>query len=276
MDNAKKPFKPLTSPLNNADTSWEEVGNWYNEKVGEKGLYYHRKIIIPKTLKIFRLHKQPHYKLLDLGCGQGVFSRHLPDNGEYVGYDESDLLIGKAGAHKTSLKSCQFLKGDITKEMDLKNDYYTHCLIMLALQDSGQPEEVFKNAYKALEDGGRFLIIINHPCFRIPKQSEWKIFRDIEKQMRAISSYLSPREEKLRVHPSQGKKSPTTTWHHHSLSHYSKALKKTGFLIKEIYEWTSDKVSTGRYAKMENRAREEIPLFMAIEAVKYSQESSKE
>jgi hypothetical protein len=33
-------------------------------------------------------------------------------------------------------------------------------------------------------------------------------------------------------------------------------------------EWTSDKVSVGKAAKGENRARAEFPLFMAIRAVK--------
>jgi hypothetical protein len=45
-------------------------------------------------------------------------------------------------------------------------------------------------------------------------------------------------------------------------------LKDAGFVIEEIEEWTSDKESEGRAGRMENRSRNEIPLFMAIGAIK--------
>jgi hypothetical protein len=45
-------------------------------------------------------------------------------------------------------------------------------------------------------------------------------------------------------------------------------LKDAGFVIDTIEEWTSDKESEGRAGKMENRSRAEIPLFMAIKAIK--------
>lgn len=274
MNTDKRPFKPMKSPVNKLDTSWEQAGDWYDKQVGEKGLYYHQKIIIPKALKILRLHREEDYKLLDLGCGQGVFSRHIPDNGHYMGYDSSDSLIGRAKAHARELKNCKFTVGDITQKIDFPEKDFTHCLLMLALQDCGQPEQVFANAYSALKDKGKLLIVLNHPCFRIPKQSEWRTSRDKKLQSRLIHSYFSPREETLRVNPSQGKSSPTTHWHHFSLSYYSKALRKAGFLVREIYEWCSDKTSTGKYAKMENKARQEIPLFLAIEALKYDEASA--
>jgi hypothetical protein len=39
-------------------------------------------------------------------------------------------------------------------------------------------------------------------------------------------------------------------------------------VIEKIEEWVSDKKSTGPMAKMEDRARDEIPMFMAILATK--------
>jgi len=59
------------------------------------------------------------------------------------------------------------------------------------------------------------------------------------------------------------------TWSfHYPLSKYSHDLAKNGFVIELIDEWTSDKKSTGSKAKMEDRARREIPMFMAILAKK--------
>jgi hypothetical protein len=47
-------------------------------------------------------------------------------------------------------------------------------------------------------------------------------------------------------------------------------LKDAGFAIDVIEEWTSDKESEGRAARMENRSRSEFPLFLAIKAFKKS------
>ena len=56
--------------------------------------------------------------------------------------------------------------------------------------------------------------------------------------------------------------------YHNSLSAYSKMLKDAGFIIDLIEEWASDRESEGSAARMENRSRSEIPLFLAVKAVK--------
>lgn len=71
----------------------------------------------------------------------------------------------------------------------------------------------------------------------------------------------------INVNPSD-KNSETAMSYHFPISEYSRMLKEAGFVIELIEEWTSDKESQGRAAKMENRSRAEIPLFMAIKAVK--------
>ena len=45
-------------------------------------------------------------------------------------------------------------------------------------------------------------------------------------------------------------------------------LTDNGFLITNIEEWVSPKKSEGPMAIIEDRARNEFPLFLAIKAVK--------
>ena len=53
---------------------------------------------------------------------------------------------------------------------------------------------------------------------------------------------------------------------------YVKALRQADLLIDAIEEWPSHKTSTsGPRAAAENTARKEIPMFMAIRAVKITQ-----
>ena len=45
-------------------------------------------------------------------------------------------------------------------------------------------------------------------------------------------------------------------------------LQQAGFVIQLIEEWGSDKSSVGSAARMENRSRQEFPLFLALKAIK--------
>jgi hypothetical protein len=131
---------------------------------------------------------------------------------------------------------------------------------------------VFKNAHDHLAPDGKLLLILNHPCFRIPKQSSWEIDEENRIQYRRINRYLSSFKAPIQMNPSQ-KESSSVTWSfHHSLSYYSECLFHNGFAILKIEEWISDKRSVGKKAGMENRAREEFPLFLAILAKKFKNE----
>ena len=73
------------------------------------------------------------------------------------------------------------------------------------------------------------------------------------------------------MHPGKGD-SPVTWSFHRPLSEYFKILKDNRFTVQILEEWSSDKESEGSAARMENRARAEIPLFLAIKAIKLNNE----
>jgi hypothetical protein len=62
----------------------------------------------------------------------------------------------------------------------------------------------------------------------------------------------------------------TYTWTFHKpIEAYVKALRNAGLLIDALEEWPSHKTSTsGPRAHAENVSRKEIPMFLAIRAVK--------
>lgn len=246
-------------------TSWQKVGKWYNEAVGEEGHYYHQHVIIPNLLKLFNFNKNEKSSLLDLACGQGVLSRHLPSTVSYVGVDAAASLIAAAKKYR-SPSSHQFIQADITQALKIDHPPFSHGAIILALQNIEHPELVLKNAKVHLQSGAEFIIVLNHPCFRIPRQSSWRIDEEQKIQYRRIDRYMSSMKIPIQTHPGKGGKSPNTLSFHHPLSTYSRLLKEAGFVIELIEEWCSNKLSEGSKAKMENRSREEIPLFMAVKA----------
>lgn len=247
----------------NKNTSWNKESRWYVEIVGEKGHFFHQTVVIPNSLKLLQLAKDS--SLLDVGCGQGVFARAIPNTVDYVGVDAAKSLIDEA-RKLDKVKNHKYLMADVTKEIPTDKKF-DNAAIILALQNIKKPETTISLIGQKLDKGGKLLIVLNHPCFRIPRQSAWEIDKGNKMQYRRVNRYMSPLEIPINMHP--GQENSGFTWSFHlPLEDYSSMLYDNGFLIERIEEWTSHKTSEGRAAAMENRAREEFPMFMAILAVK--------
>jgi ubiquinone/menaquinone biosynthesis C-methylase UbiE len=245
-------------------TSWQPVHRWYDTVVGEQGHYYHQHIVIPGVLRLLEL--QPTSHLLDLACGQGVLARAIPKPIRYLGLDASPSLI-KTAKNLDKNPNHNYQIADITKVPLFIPSSFTHTTIVLALQNIASPQDVLINASHSLKPKGKLVLVLNHPAFRIPRQSSWETDPQNKLQYRRINRYLSPLKIPITTHPGQNS-SPITWSFHLPLSTYFSYLKTAGFLVENLEEWTSDKQSAGSTAKMENRARSEFPLFLAITATK--------
>ena len=250
------------------DTSWQKASRWYGKIVGEEGHYFHQKIVIPKVLELLKLKNGE--RLLDVACGNGVMARSIQKEVDYTGVDLAKGLIRQAEEMDRN-RGHRYMVADVTKEIP-GEDKFDKAIIILALQNIKEPEKTIKLVSERLVTGGKLMIVLNHPCFRIPRQSSWEMDEGNKMQYRRINRYLSPLEVPLNVHPSQ-RRGPITWSYHRPLSNYTKMLTESNMLIENLEEWASDKKSEGSAAKMENRAREEFPMFLAIYAIKREPEA---
>ena len=244
--------------------SWQKVAPWYNRITEQgRGHYYHQHVVVPGVLKLLDLKSDS--KLLDIACGNGVLAGSLPKNIQYLGIDVAPSLIKEAERMDRNPKH-EYLIADVTRTLNIPSDF-THVAIILALQNITNPIAVLQNVSQHIAKNGVLVIVLNHPAFRIPRQTAWGIDPDRKIQYRRIDKYMSPMKIPINMNPSD-RNSQITMSYHFPISVYSKMLKDVGFVIEEIQEWTSDKESEGRASKMENRSRSEIPLFLAIKALK--------
>lgn len=207
---------------------------------------------------------QERDRVLDMACGQGVLARYLPGTVKYLGVDLATNLIAEARKMDRN-REHQYLVADITKPL-LIDEKFDWAVIILGLQNLDEPEGAIKNASKLLESDGKLLVVLNHPCFRIPKQSDWIVKNG--KQWRGMASYLSKLKIPIETSPFDKKNNRISWSYHYPLSDIVEMLSMSGMLVEKIEEWVSDKHSVGGAAKMENKARSEIPLFMTIVARK--------
>jgi SAM-dependent methyltransferase len=246
------------------DSSWENSQKWYSELVGPQGHYYHTHVVLPNILRLLKLNFNS--KLLDVACGQGILSRSIPKIAKYTGYDLSKSLVAEA-QKLNKLKYAEFFVHDAVKPLEENLGMFTHAACVLAIQNIPSPQDVFQSIAPHLEPGARFVFVMNHPAFRIPRLSGWQIDEKRKLQSRRIDGYMSHQKIPIQTNPS--KETSENTWSFHfPLSYFCESLKNSGFYIETIEEWCSNKTSTGKMATQENRARKEFPLFMAITAIK--------
>ena len=241
-------------------SSWNKVSIWYSKITQGEGHYYHRSLIIPKLLKILKLNNNS--KVLDLGCGSGILGRSINKEIQYTGIDISKNLIDIAKKEDKS-RVHKYLNLDASNFK--LNEKFTDAVFILSFQNMEQGEEVIKNTAMHLDQGGRIHLVLNHPIFRIPRQTSWEVDPRTKLEYRRINMYMS--KIKIPINMNPGDKNSEFTWSYHTpLFEISRYLTQNGFLIERIEEWVSDKTSVGKNAKQENRARNEFPLFMAITA----------
>ncbi len=246
-------------------TDWGAVADWYDQLVGESGSEYHREVVLPGVMRLLSL--QTGDSVVDIACGQGVLCRLLHQRGvEVTGVDAAASLIRVA--RERGPAEIHYEVADARDLSVLPGERFTAATCVLAIQNIHPIQPVFDSVARILKPQGRLVIVMMHPCFRGPKETSWGWDAGAGVQYRRVDRYLLPRKSPIVTNPGSAPGQYTWTFHK-PLSAYVKSLRNAGLLIDAMDEWTSHKTSTsGPRAHAENAARAEIPMFLAMRAVK--------
>lgn len=268
-----KTAKPI-APKPKTETGWGNVAGWYDATV-EDSSSYQSTLILPNVLRLLDIKKGE--AVLDLACGQGLFARRYAKSGaKVIGVDIAKELIDIA---KPQSPEIQYHVSGADNLAFIPAASVDKISIVLALQNIENMNGVFKECARVLKPKGKLIIVLNHPTFRIPKQSQWgwtsavnAIPGSMQIQFRRIDRYMSETREKIAMHPSTSSGQALgeqTVSFHRPMQSYIKSLGKAGLAVTNMEEWVSNKLSQpGPRAAAENLARKEIPLFMSLEIVK--------
>lgn len=252
-------------PKKTRQAEWDRPARGYDRLVGDEGSEYQKELILPGVYRL--LDPSPDDLILDSGCGQGVFCRFLSRKKvASVGIDLSSQMIriARSKQSNSALESYHVMNAAHLTLPDLPR--FDGVVSILAVQNMESCEKVAAESSRAVKRNGKLVWVLIHPCFRIPRQSSWEYDESKKLQYRRVDLYMSETAIPIQMHPG---KEPGITTHtyHRPVSGFINALCRNGWAITGMEEWPSHKKSQpGGRAKAENRARNEIPLFMAITA----------
>ncbi len=245
-------------------SSWDPLAEWYDGWMGQDGSRHHQ-LVLPTVMEL--LDVQPHEKVIDLGCGQGVLAEPISKaGGEFTGIDVSDRLVNIAkqrhGSHG------EFFVGNVTKlsqMSDLKPESFDKAVFLLSIQDIDPLLRAFQSASWILKPGGTLVILMTHPAFRIPRQSGWGFDEKRKLRYRRVDSYLTPNTIPLKPYPGE---TGVSVSYHRPLQEYFKALREAGFIVNDLRELSTADWLNAQTVRAEARAVKEIPLFLALQCVR--------
>lgn len=260
----RPPRKPNTGKRDSRPTEpgaragWDAVAAWYDGWMGKGGSLHHRKLAIPAALDLLKLQKGE--QVLDIGAGQGVLAQYIADKGaKYTGVDVSPRLLELARQHHG--RHGRFIKADACRletSSELKAGTFDAVIFLLSLQDIDPLDQALNSAATMLKPGGRAVLLMTHPAFRIPRQSGWGYDENRKLTFRRVDRYLTPLSVPMKPYPGG---SGVTISFHRPLSAYINGLAAAGLLIDQMLEIPS-------YKTEENPAEAEIPLFVGLRARK--------
>jgi SAM-dependent methyltransferase len=257
---------PKRSPRSRAATRWDPVADWYIGWVGEAGSEHHRRLAIPAVLELLAPAAGQH--ILEVGAGPGVLAPLVARAGaHYTGVDASPRLLAFARRHHGACG--RFVQGDATRLdalPELRANAFDSVVFMLSIQDMDPLDAVLRSAAWALRPGGCAMLLMSHPCFRVPRQSGWGWDEGRQLCYRRIDRYLTPLAAPMKPY---GGRRGTTRSFHRPLEAYVNGLAAHGLLIELMREIPTYKARPkGPRASAENTANREIPLFLGLRARK--------
>lgn len=277
--------KPVTSTAafqsntDDKDTSWNEVAQWYDTLLEDKGSDHYEQVILPGTIALLGGSDAIRgARILDVACGQGLLCRRFATLGAAVtGVDAAPKLIEAARGRatvRTGATPIDYHVADARELAALGLRGYDAATCIMALSNIDPIEPALHGIAEALRPGGKMVAVIVHPAFRAPGQTHWGWDESAGRQFRRVDAYLTPFRKEIRMHPGKaahGKREGqvTTQTFHRPVGAYVKAVAGAGLRITHLGEWISRRAAdSGPRAPEENRARMEIPLFLAIVAEK--------
>lgn len=240
--------------------AWNAMGDeWFRlAQTGESRNYF----IMPNMFNF--MGRVAGKRILDLGCGEGGYSRELAKRGaQLVSVDCSKRAIEYASAlaDQENLPIEHFVRNS-NDLFDIESGQFDIVLCSMMLMDCEDFEGTLQEAARVLKPNGRLFASVLHPCF--DGNHDTGIGRQgagMERQV-VVMNYFEPREWEAPL----WKGTIPVIWRHRTMEEYVKAFLKAGLTIVDLNEPRATDEQAQR--SVELAWLQKIPLYLYWELKK--------
>ena len=250
---------------------WNQASESWVDFVRNRKDYYRECMNGPALIRMMGDVKGKN--VLDLGCGEGYYSRFFAELGAHVtGIDFSEDMVNAASEEELrSPLGINYLTADASNLKEIDSCCFDAVFSFMTLMDIQDYESAVKEVSRVLRERGRFIIVTVHPCFEWSdgQISGWetRVREDgSEISQYYLYDYFKKRIETVSWDFERLSKPFVTTSYHRTLSDYMSALITNGLFITCLEEPKPSEQGLRIYPSLERHTR--IPHSIAIEAIK--------
>jgi SAM-dependent methyltransferase len=207
-------------------------------------------------------------EIIDLGCGQGYFSRLLAARGGHVvGVDHSEKLIGHARKIEERVKSgVEFRVVEASRVgWDWPEGRFDLATACVSFQDMADAGEVAKAIFRVLKARGHFVFSIPHPATVTPYR-EWERDASGAKRALKVDRYFDSGPRVCRWNMARLERHWETPYWSRTIEEWSEILSGAGLLIARLREPRPSAEAVLRAPTLEDCLR--LPFFLIFDAIK--------
>ncbi|HYE22230.1 MAG TPA: class I SAM-dependent methyltransferase [Verrucomicrobiae bacterium] len=201
-------------------------------------------------------------KILDAGCGDGVFTKYLANqNASVIGVDGSQEMIKIA---KAKFPELDFAVTDLLQPMSFPDKSFDFVLANMVLMHLSDIKMFLKESKRVLKQNGTLIFSVLHPCFNFPTMKLYKSFMDklLNRRPSGLAFDYFQTHQTRRFETNMNRE---LTHYHRTLEQYSKDLNANGFSIELMLEpHELDSEFLRQKPRLEYTTR--LPRFLFIKA----------
>ena len=206
-----------------SDRPWERHADWWQRNFTEGADQEYEEQILPLVDRYVGGGR----RVVEVGCGEGQVSRRIARLGaDVVGVEPTAELLGLA---RRRAGGPHFVLGR-AEHLPLADASVDTAVLCLVLEHLDPFEPAVDETARVLEDGGRLVVVMNHPLLQAPG-SCWVDDADFSDQYWRLGPYLHEQVVQEEVAPGV-----TLPFAHRPLSRYVHHLGSAGLLLEDMVE----------------------------------------
>jgi 2-polyprenyl-3-methyl-5-hydroxy-6-metoxy-1,4-benzoquinol methylase len=147
---------------------WDQKASFWDNKMGDSGNDFQRLLVAPASERLLDL--KPGEMVLEIACGNGVFTRRMAQLGAHViATDFSEQFLERARARPSEFADhIEYHLLDATSEDQIvafRKHRFDAAVCNMAIMDMAEINPLMRGIRQVVKPGGRFVFSLTHPCF---------------------------------------------------------------------------------------------------------------